>query len=419
MSIFVRAGVGEDNLARAKNKLHQSSWRGVKFLTDSVKTIGGQKTVVHEYPNSDVRTIESLGKFEKGYEVQAIISGAGYFELKRRLTSVLEMPGEGVFVHPFDGEVKCFLEGTYDLEETDRKLGECIVTFKLLVAGERKNPTAELTSITKIKKLCDACNDSLAEGFPTGFNNESWYPENVQKIIGKADDFGKFVDDKKAVFKQATDKISDVQREIDNFVADTARLINLPAQFGVAIVDLYQSVKTLYTTPRDRLDAMFQFFGFGDDDPENPPSNTVSRAQINGSINTVNSTANAAVLSEVYRSAAEIEYQSVDEIEAVQDALEAEYKKIFKDVNLNDFSDTSLDIDTIRAFEELRSEMQIFLNREKLTAPRLVSVYVDMVPAQVLSYQYYGESRYASDIVALNDLTEPSFVEGETDLVTV
>jgi prophage DNA circulation protein len=419
MPIFLEPEIGADNLKAIRGKLYQAKWKGIKFIVDSITSTGGQKTIIHEYPNSNVRTIESLGLFNREFEVKAIISGAGYFELKKRLTYVLSKPGKGTFTHPFDGDIDCYVDGNYSIEETDRSLGASIITFKLVVAEEKKNPLAIENNPAAIAKKCNDCNKTLAAGVSNGFPSDGFFPTNVKKVLDKTKSISTFITDKKKVFQQSKDTVSGVQREIDNFVGDVASLINQPAQLGVRIVGLYQSVTTLYTVPKERLEAMFQFFGFGDTDVDNPEPTTFARQQANSAINTLNSTMNACALSEAYRAAITVDYESVDEVESAQNALEKQYRNVFGGVNINDYSEVSLTIETISAFEDLRSSMQIYMNNKHLNAPRIVSVYSENIPAQVLSYQYYGNSYQASRILSINNLSEPSFVEGDTNLLTV
>ena len=416
MGIYHKSVIGDRNVEIALDELKQASWKGIAFIVDSVTTAGGQKTVVHEYPNSNVRTIESLGKFQNGYEVNAIISGNEYFNLKKRLTHVLTTSGVGEFVHPFDGAIQCYVDGNYTLVESDRNIGVATISFNLLVAEDKKtNPKANLPSTTVVANLADAADKATAANIA---KLKSPLSSFIGGAMDKAKQIGKFVDEKKEQVAQAKAAISEVQRNIDEFTADIVDLINLPAQLGVAVVGLYQSVQSLYTQPIDRLDAMFQFFNFGDSDPANPPNTTASRVGLNQFTNVLDNAANCCALSQAYRVSADVTYDSLEQIEEVQQILEEQFNYTFDEVTLNDQLTSGASQEVIDAFQDLRSSVQAFLNDAKLSAPRLVSVYTPEVPAQIIAYQYYGDSTKRQDIIDLNAITDPSYVEGDISLLT-
>ena len=323
MGIYHKSVIGDRNVQIALDELKQASWMGVDFIVDSISTTGGQKTVVHEYPNSNVRTIESLGKFQNGYEVNAIISGNEYFNLKKRLTDKLTTSGVGEFVHPFDGAIQCYVDGNYTLVESDRNIGVATISFNLLVAEDKKtNPKANVPSTTVVANQADLADKASVANIA---NLTAPISSVFTAAKAKAKQVADFVNDKKEQATQAKEAISEVQRNIDEFTADIVDLINIPAQLGVSVIGLYQSVQSLYTQPIDRLDAMFQFFNFGDSDPVNPPNTTDSRVRLNQFTNVLDNAANCCALSQAYRVSADVTYDSLEQIEEVQQILEEQF----------------------------------------------------------------------------------------------
>jgi len=163
------------------DQLQTASWRNVEFIVDSVETVGGQKTVVHEYPNSNIRTIESLGILPDAYVVNAIIQGVDYFELKKRLRAEIKRPGIGVFIHPYDGAVNCHVDGAYNYTETDASLSETIISFRLLVSTEEILPQAQPFSLADVQGKADAAALSLSEGVGENFIVSRKFTENFVK----------------------------------------------------------------------------------------------------------------------------------------------------------------------------------------------------------------------------------------------
>jgi len=223
------------------DKLQTASWRGVEFIVDNVETSGGQKTVVHEYPNSNIRTIESLGIMPDAYTVNAIITGEDYFDLKKRLRAELKRPGIGTFVHPYDGAVECHVDGSYSYTEDDTSLSETLISFRLLVATEEILPQAEPFSLADVQDKANDSNTSLSEGFGETFNVSTAFSQNFVAAESLLTVAGTFFDKQRGVFVQSSDTISAVSNVIDNFTDDIVRLINAPAELGTTLIDLYQT----------------------------------------------------------------------------------------------------------------------------------------------------------------------------------
>lgn len=415
--LFRKSVLGEDNFQESLNKLRRASWRRVQFLVEEVETTGGQKTVTHLYPNSDRRTVENLGGFPEAYEVQAIVHGADYFQTKKALRNALREAGEGVFIHPWDGEVKCFVDGQYSYTETDTQLGVTVFSFRLVVASPVIIPEAELTNLADIQALADAAQIACAEGVPDEFKVSDLYPQNFSKAQTQLEDLTRFINKKRSVFVQATSAISDVTRVVDNFTDSIAQLINVPAQLGVDLIQMYQSLRSLYTTPKERFDAFLQFFGFGDNDVDTS-NTTVARTEAARNTSNIRNTANCTALVEAYRAAVEVDYDTVEQIEEASDALEVQFQSIFDNTNLDDATELGLTVETIASVDDLRIGVQTFLNNKKLTAAQLVDIQSAIMPVQILSFRYYGTSENADEIISINNLTDPSFAGGPLTIVS-
>ena len=399
------------------DKLQIASWRGVEFIVENVETSGGQKTVVHEYPNSNIRTVESLGIMPDAYNVSAIITGQDYFELKKRLRIEIKRAGIGTFVHPYDGAVECHVDGNYSYTEDDTSLSETIITFRLLVATEEILPQAEPFSLADVQDKADASNASLATGFGETFGVSTPFTQNFVSAESLLDSAGAFFNSQRTVFVQSTETISGVTNVIDNFTADIVRLINAPPELGTTLIDLYQSIVTLYPTAEERFEALKQFFSFGDSDDEINTS-TVSLQERKLNQNCIINTIKSGALVEAYRAAAEKEYGTTDEIDEAQEDLEDQFGSILGDTNLDDASNSGLTEETQISLADLRDSVRSFLDNAKLMTAQVVTINTVEMPAQLLSYTYYGSSDNTVEIIELNSIRNPSFVSGEVEILS-
>ena len=105
------------------NELDRASFRGIKFLMISGNTAGGRKTVSHEYHNADRRFVEDLGKLQRIFTVEGVITGFNYLRDREALQKALEESGAGILVHPFYGSVKVVNKG-YSVTEEMTTIGE-------------------------------------------------------------------------------------------------------------------------------------------------------------------------------------------------------------------------------------------------------------------------------------------------------
>lgn len=404
-----------------KEKLQQASWRGFKFLMDNVTTTGGQKTVVHEYPNSNRRTVENLGEMPDAYEVRAIINQTGnrddYFTKKAALRAAIKLPGLGEFIHPWDGKIICAVDGEYSFTETDRELGVTVFTFRLLVSTEDILPKAATSTRSIVSSAAENARSALSNSVGEIFGVSINFPSNFQEAEELLNNAGDWMDDKRSVFRQASDSISDVTRVIDNFKGDVIELIDAPAKLGTDIIGMYQSVTTLFTQPAERLEALKQFFGFGDDFANINPD-TESRIERLTNQNNIVDVMNAAALIETYDAASLVQFSNVKEIDSAQVDLENQYQKIMSDYNVTSDNTSGLNEESAAALFNLRDQSRKFLDEQRINTPRIVPILTRETSIQLLAFQYYGSSEPTEELIGLNDIFDVSFVKGNIDILS-
>ncbi len=85
-------------------QLIQASWRGVVFSVRSEDLpTGGRKTALHDFPNSDQRFIEDLGKIPPRFTITAFVHGLNWLERASELERALNEAGPGRLVMPTFG----------------------------------------------------------------------------------------------------------------------------------------------------------------------------------------------------------------------------------------------------------------------------------------------------------------------------
>ena len=127
-----------------------------------------------------------------------------------------------------------------------------------------------------------------------------------------------------------------------------------------------------------------------------------NRAVLNGAVN-------ASSLGYYYVNVSQIEFNNVRELEATADELEVQFELVMTSGSSDD---------VIATITDMRSIVQEFFDEQKLTLKQIIPVNVYTTPARVMSYQYYGESKTADQIIELNNISDVSFVNGAVEIVT-
>lgn len=126
--------------------------------------------------------------------------------------------------------------------------------------------------------------------------------------------------------------------------------------------------------------------------------------------NILDQSVNAQALSYAYVSVAQVSFETVAEIEVAERELETQYKLIVDPESSNKEVNTAL--------TDMRIIVQAFFDEQRLSVKQVISVHTNITSARLLSYQYYGESETAAQIVGLNGISDVSFVEGDVDILT-
>lgn len=113
--------------------LLQSSFRGVPFfLRRSSVTDKGNKLVLHEYPDSTFRQVESLGQIPPKFTVEAFVSGKAWLQDSAALQAALDDPEIGRLILPVIGAFDVYAL-PYTIDDDQTALGE--ITFRLSFAA--------------------------------------------------------------------------------------------------------------------------------------------------------------------------------------------------------------------------------------------------------------------------------------------
>jgi prophage DNA circulation protein len=365
------------------------TYKGVPFMMASGTVTGGNKNVVHSYPNSNRQTVENLGQTPRSFPVSIILSSDGYVAKRDALLAAFEDGKPGPLVHPFHGRVENVIAGPYTLSEDFTSLGSGTISVTFLVHNGPGVPQAAAVTVSAVSAANGVTSGKVQTNFGAKFKVTPSYLGSFEAATAS-------VQDSALAFKKSLaplDEASEYLAAAEKFSTESAALIMAPANLALRITGMFEQATTLFDDPLNALKHYSGFFGFGDTATRTIP---VTAAQIQAAQNKAvyDSAMNVQALGYAYLSSVQIDYDTVDDVDATIDAIEAQYQSVILS--------EGLDTDTREALTDLRHTAMMFLDTAKLSARRVVNVRMNPTTARLLAFRYYGNDDQGEALVNLN-----------------
>jgi len=364
----------------------------------------GRKTVVHEYPNSDNRYVEDLGKNSGKYvldiEIQETTASA-YKRSRNALMKALETQGIGVLTHPTLGKKKVVPQPASMSEDFITENG--VVGFRITFLESTLNifPTSTEGNQGFLANLYDK----------TFGNNES--------ILGQAlDYYNKNIE----LWNQGRDSLQENTQTINNVVSTTNGVADEVAAFSADIKDLSSSIITLMQTPTNlarRFTTIYNSIAtitddfnimtnivlqiFGSSDRTKITGSSALITQLNTNKIALANYTDVACLTIAYLATTNITFTSQSDIDSMLARLNEAFETLDPD---------SVNEDVYYDLQEMRTQNRLLLQNARATLPYYVSLRTNLIPTAVLAYNLYGDSTRSDELNALNAVEDPCFISG-------
>lgn len=401
-----------------ETELQEASYRGAVFFLTAGTTAGGRKDVLKEIVNSDRQLVEDFGLRQRTFSISGIIAErtatlgtvlTSYKAARDTLLDALEAGGTGQLIHPFYGKIDNVVCRSFSISESMQSVGISPITMIFAISNTTGAPEAEAAVLGTVAAEAISASATLETSVAEGFTATEKFAGNVEDAITKVQDFA-------AKAQEATDSLTQIVTKIDQFAADLAQLsadaaslVQTPADLAESIRNTVQSMNGLFATPQAIFDSMKRLFDFGDLDV-NFTTDTAGNSEKQDNRDLLNNQIQGAALAECYVAAAQLDLDTVAEIDATQQILEAQFQKM---VDTN-----TLDSAAQEGLTETRIALTSFFNAQRADKPRLIEVETPTLPARVLAYQYYGSSAQGARIADLNSLDDSAFVEGRVEILS-
>ncbi len=388
--------------------LHAASFKGATFLIKSGTTTGGRKTVTHEYPNSDRRFVEDLGELKQTFTIEGLVHGDNYFNDRDALIAALKSQGSGELVHPFFGTVKVVAQ-PYTLSENTTRLG--VANFSMTFSSSEDSVFPVKTSdnkslINDIKnEILSSVQADIGNIFSVSRKSAINFVDATAVITSMADAFEINSD---TIFKVQTE-ISDFTAKLETFSDNTNTNAFDAVNLALELNDVFDAFELLGTNARNQFDILQGLFDFGTVQ-EQIITSTTQRVERESNRDILNSAMRANALAQAYNTVTDIAFSTESDIKETQNVLDAQFDFIVSDNNLSG--------ETINSLKDLRVEVRDFLEQESATAFKIAMVSTAQIPTTILTYLYYGNTNNTQAIIDLNKTLDPTFIQGNVDILT-
>jgi prophage DNA circulation protein len=396
-----------------QEKLFNGSFRGVPFLVkDTLSVEFGRKIALNEIPNSDRRTIQDLGLFNRVFELivaTAGISGtADYFAQRDALINAMEEPGSGILVHPTFGSIEVS-PSTGTLNEDFRTFGEAEYSLTFNVSQRQIAPFDSGDDAPLINEDGLVANRALSGGLASIFEvSEAVFRNNVTEAI-------KLVDSFVTLGREAIDQIgvspeilSEVNRILNFIESNAVSLVLDSIKLADSVLSFFDELLNLGLTPESNISLFTSFYTFCDEVVLSP-SPALEVVQRNRNSLIFCQTIQAHALVQSYRSSGLIEFDNVASLNGVRDILDDQFDRVILE--------TTLDFDSQDTIEQLRVATSKFFNTQAVAVFNLVDFDTPNLPITILTYNLYANTDNDTQLIALNDIKNVSFVSGEINIL--
>lgn len=410
-----------------------------ELLVQEIITSGGQKSAIHEFVNTNRTSVEDLGASLEQFTIRAIIHGDNYAQKIRNAQAEFTSGGKKTFIHKTLGTFDVKVLRPYQIVENESDFGVANITVRLQrVDDDLINPiesTPDESAISTDRKSVENMTASMIESQFTTLSGAASVIDVANKVLG----FTNKISDIASNFQTISSKIDQFSTTINLIKGNVFSIIKSPLAIASSIHGVFTAFDQLFDAPGDAFDAYKGLFKFGDDD-QLTPNNTLDYIARQQNINVINNTINANALARAYDSAVQDEYQTVDDIELVQEAIEEQYSfvtgqldiqneqsilltrasgSIFRSegqqsviIGATTLTSTSGDADydttedLIFVIDVLRNDSRLFFNTARLTTPQVIVINAPIAPAAVISYMVYGSTQFTEDLLELNGTSD-------------
>lgn len=414
-------------------ELKTATYKKVEFLFEDMTTTGGNRLIKFNFPGSDKQAIERQGKTPRAFNFKIIIPHENYFQKRDEVLRILEDGKEDTLTHPTFGDVEKVINGPYTLTEKITELGRGEITVSFEVNDSPGIPIQSGDLPAQVEEQNENVVTEISTDLEESYEVSRNFSDNFTDAIDNLNELSAAISNAANFADPIFSKISAFQSSVSAFTSSISKLIQAPQNLASSIRGMLEDLNNLFDLPGDILGAFNSLFGFGDDDPE-IQSNTAGRVERRQNRDLIRSDVRIQSLGFSYLAASQIEYQTTEELDLVQETLEAQYQQARKGRLLIRGVKAEVDKQTVdqvakenrelisnesfEALDRLRVQAQKTLDEVRVNTRSIITIETPLKPLTILVFEYYGSTELTETIAELNNIKQNAFVEGDVRILT-
>lgn len=252
------------------DQLQEASFKGVRFLVPRETELGGRKVSVHEYPGSDLRFVEDLGKLLPVFSIVAVIHGLDVVNQRNRLTAALAS-GPGIFVHPYLGSRRV-VATSFSLRTSDAALGEVVYDVEFTQTDEARGLLGALGGINAVFNAAGNARTALDDAVRSRYSPLK-IQDSIKKLGARTREALNVVQaNVSTVVNPAADALNEATLQIRLVQDDVFSIVRTPQRITTAMRGVFETTLALGETPAELRAEWERMTNFG----------AVSRFLVNG-----------------------------------------------------------------------------------------------------------------------------------------
>tara|TARA_R110000803_G_scaffold108587_1_gene176921 strand:+ start:662 stop:1912 length:1251 start_codon:yes stop_codon:yes gene_type:complete len=404
-------------------------YQGQTFLFISNSQQGGRKSVSFEYPQSDNRIVQDLGRFLPVYDLTIWVTGdeTNYRQKKESLLQALDRnPDEFLsengritnFTHPIDGKL-AVKAGKYQVSEDSSSFGVCKISVRFTATTNITYPVVGISDgSVDVKNALDDLIDEINKAFEEAFNLVIDLQNLLKKILNYISDLTSILSNILSIIDALKSTLSPFISELQQLKDNAARLAQSPSDLARSISGTYTSMTNLGKNTGDISTANQSIFGTNIGTNQAITTASIQKSEQNRKV--LNTHINSLSLVNELSNTVSSKYDTDDDIIYQSDIITKQYNFIINNnfyidedgVNTNIFNQ-----DLVNNITDSYDNTIKYLQSQANNAKNIVIKEVTNDSLLSLVYAYYGSVDSYDSISELNKMGNPFKINGDLKLL--
>jgi len=388
-------------------KYPQAQFRDEEFHYQDSNINGGRKTVTHEFPDSNTRNVEDLGKLQKIYNVNALIDITTNNNNLTKFIKELDKEGAGTLIHPIYKKQNVVVKN-YSINDSIRELGIVRISILFEKASRNKFPVKKKGNLGKIAKFVDDIKNNEDSFLGKSFKSVQKNLEKLNSATTAVKKVSRQMKRATALIEGSADGISAAVTAINEITNTAGALVQAPSNLASKLRTAFDNIEGAFDNALDIFNVNKNLTPFSAASEISPVGNSATSIDIRANQELLNNYVSVSALASCYEQASLIDYTDLDQLNNIKEILE------------NSFNNLSQDLDrtTYNLLLNARTAVNDYLNDLLLSLPRIIEYKTQSNNLASIVYDFYGNLDNLEIIRRLNKIKDTSKVSGTIKILS-